>query len=285
MVKCAVVKPFLFFSQIQRYTIVMEKFYALQKKEALAYGGYASALTFLPNLITIILLLYGGHLVRSGDMSGGDLVAFMLYQVNLTNCFSDLSYVYSSLNEAFGAADKVFELIDRKPMMTFDGKFVPQTVRGSVEFQNITFAYPSRASATVLKNFNLKVSPGEVVALVGPSGGGKSTIISLLERLYDPDEGSVMLDGVNIRDYTTTSLHQAIGIVNQEPTLFGRSVYDNIIYGLNSTNVTEDMVREACEKANAHRFISAFPDEYKTQVGEKGVQLSGGQKQRIAIAR
>lgn len=159
----------------------------------------------------------------------------------------------------------------------------PQNVQGTIEFKNVQFAYPTRPETTILQNFNLKIEAGKTVALVGPSGGGKSTTVSLLERFYDPLQGSIELDGTNIQDLNVTHLRRLIGYVGQEPTLFATTIAGNIRYG--KPNATQDEIEQAAKLANAHAFISSFPDGYDTHVGDKGAQLSGGQKQRIAIAR
>lgn len=159
----------------------------------------------------------------------------------------------------------------------------PQDVKGSIEFKNVEFAYPTRPETTILQNFNLMVEAGKTVALVGPSGGGKSTTVSLLERFYDPLQGSIELDGTPLTDLNVTHLRRLIGYVGQEPTLFATTIAGNIRYG--KPTATQDEIEHAAKLANAHAFVSSFPDGYETHVGDKGAQLSGGQKQRIAIAR
>eukprot|EP00051_Salpingoeca_urceolata_P032495 m.497508 g.497508 ORF g.497508 m.497508 type:complete len:769 (-) comp51365_c0_seq1:88-2394(-) len=271
-----------------RFNATLADFYSLQRKAAFAYCGYAIVLSLLPNTVTILLLVYGSHLVSKHELTGGQLVTFLLYQVSLSDAFALLGYVYTALSEAFGAADKVFELVDREPELPLAGHFSPpcyHSVDGRIDFDNVTFRYPARPEATVLADFNLTVHSGEVVALVGRSGGGKSTIVSLLERLYDPTRGSVLLDGVKVSEYEPKALHRIISVVSQEPVLHARSIKDNIVFGLEDDEASMAEIVQAATQANAHEFISAFPDGYETQVGERGVSLSGGQRQRISLAR
>ena len=185
-------------------------------------------------------------------------------------------------------------------------KLVLPNLQGSIEFKNIAFRYPSRPDAPIFENFSLSVNAGHTVALVGPSGSGKSSVVSLLERFYNPQHGSIELDGVNIRELNLTWLRNTLGLVGQEPTLFATSIAQNIAYGncnirqnnkpqkyeegsnLEVSEIDDELMAniiDAAKKANAHDFIMSFPDGYQTEVGEMGVQLSGGQKQRIAIAR
>ncbi|KAG6577939.1 ATP-binding Cassette (ABC) superfamily [Phytophthora cinnamomi] len=157
-------------------------------------------------------------------------------------------------------------------------------MQGKIEFKNILFRYPTRPEVTVLRNYNLTIEAGQTVAFCGPSGGGKSTGVSLIERFYDPVDGQVLLDGVDTKELNLNWLRSQIGLVGQEPTLFIGTIAENIAYGLTDKPTQQD-IEEAAKMANAHGFITKFPDGYDTQVGMKGEQLSGGQKQRIAIAR
>jgi ATP-binding cassette, subfamily B (MDR/TAP), member 1 len=159
----------------------------------------------------------------------------------------------------------------------------PQNVMGAISMKNVHFFYPTRPNEKILKGININISSGQTVALVGPSGGGKSTIVAMLERFYDPLSGSITLDGIKLQDYNVKHLRSCIGYVGQEPTLFATTIRGNIQYG--NPDATEQQIIEAAQLANAHDFISAFPDGYNTQVGDKGSQLSGGQKQRIAIGK
>ncbi|XP_075574247.1 ABC-type oligopeptide transporter ABCB9 isoform X2 [Pelecanus crispus] len=191
--------------------------------------------------------------------------------------------VYSGLMQGVGAAEKVFEFIDRKPTMMNDGSLAPDHVDGKVEFRNVTFSYRTRSATQVLQNVSFTLHPGKVTALVGPSGSGKSSCVNILENFYPLQDGEVLLDGRPINMYDHKYLHSVISLVSQEPVLFARSIADNISYGL--TSASFESVVQAAQKANAHTFITELQDGYHTEVGEKGAQLSGGQKQRVAIAR
>jgi len=199
----------------------------------------------------------------------------------------------SSAATFFGESEKatksggaIVAIRDRElPIDSFDeGGLRPETVDGKIEFTDITFRYPTRPGVTVLKRYNLTIEAGQTVAFCGPSGGGKSTCISMIERFYDPVEGHVSLDGRNLKDLNIQWLRSQIGLVGQEPTLFIGTISENIAYGLD-TKPSHEEIEAAAKMANAHDFITQFPDGYETQVGMKGEQLSGGQKQRIAIAR
>uniref|UniRef100_A0A2I2YNB9 ABC-type oligopeptide transporter ABCB9 n=1 Tax=Gorilla gorilla gorilla TaxID=9595 RepID=A0A2I2YNB9_GORGO len=191
--------------------------------------------------------------------------------------------VYSGLMQGVGAAEKVFEFIDRQPTMVHDGSLAPDHMEGRVDFENVTFTYRTRPHTQVLQNVSFSLSPGKVTALVGPSGSGKSSCVNILENFYPLEGGRVLLDGKPISAYDHKYLHRVISLVSQEPVLFARSITDNISYGL--PTVPFEMVVEAAQKANAHGFIMELQDGYSTETGEKGAQLSGGQKQRVAMAR
>eukprot|EP00735_Rhodelphis_limneticus_P010375 TRINITY_DN3110_c0_g1::TRINITY_DN3110_c0_g1_i1::g.3523::m.3523 TRINITY_DN3110_c0_g1::TRINITY_DN3110_c0_g1_i1::g.3523 ORF type:complete len:736 (+),score=195.13,sp/Q9NP78/ABCB9_HUMAN/41.68/0.0,ABC_membrane/PF00664.18/3.5e-57,ABC_tran/PF00005.22/2.4e-29,SMC_N/PF02463.14/1.5e-08,ABC_ATPase/PF09818.4/1.8e+03,ABC_ATPase/PF09818.4/0.0006,AAA_21/PF13304.1/30,AAA_21/PF13304.1/0.37,SbcCD_C/PF13558.1/0.07,DUF258/PF03193.11/0.021,AAA_16/PF13191.1/0.048,Zeta_toxin/PF06414.7/3e+03,Zeta_toxin/PF06414.7/0.22,Z len=271
--------------ELRRYKMSLMAFYQLQLNEAKMYVGYLGTISLLPNLVTVLVLYYGGHLVLNGEISGGNLVSFLFYQNSLSDAFNTLGNIFTSLMQAVGAADKVFLLLERKPKMSAPGMFKPQYFRGGLELRNVTFAYPTRQTVQVLQDFNLVVRPGEVVALVGSSGGGKTSTINLLERFYDPAQGDVLVDNVPVREYDPRFLHQQMVLVGQEPVLYACSIEKNIVYGLADHQWTREKVVQAAKLANAHNFIESMPDGYDTNVGERGTQLSGGQKQRIAIAR
>ena len=248
--------------------------------------------TFLTAAVVAGVLFYGGSLVLDGVMSAGALVSFMLYQQSLSASFQSLGDVFSALSAAVGAADKVVELINKKPAFEETGSEEPDTFVGHLELRDVTFSYPARPSSIVLSNFNLAVQPGEVVALVGPSGGGKSSIVKLLERQYLPTSGAVLVDGRDLGSYQSGWLKRRMALVSQEPVLYARSIKRNIIYGMETEDgvpesevPTQNEIEEAARLANAHDFICALPEQYDTECGERGVQLSGGQKQRLAIAR
>ena len=268
------------------YDEKLKTYLALQTKESGAYSLYASLTILCPNAAMLATLAYGGFLALHNEMQGDDLYSFILYQQTLGSAFQYLGDIYSGISAALGAADKVFELITREPEMSIAGTLTSSKFEGRIDLENVSFRYPSRPDTVVLDNFTLNISPGEVVALVGPSGSGKSSIIKLIERLYDPEKGQVSLDGNNISSYDRKWLCRNMALVGQEPVLFACSIKDNIVYGLEgSDKPSEEDIIQAAKCANAHDFIMALQDGYDTEFGEKGMQLSGGQKQRIAIAR
>lgn len=272
--------------EYDRYKNKQDAIYKLRIKESFLYGGYRWCTEILALALDVIVLLYGGHLVLEGELSGGYLVSFILYQLQLSFYIDEVGEIYTGLMEAVGASQKVFELIDREPKIQNNGIVTPSEVSGEVKFQNVSFAYPTRPDITVLDNVSFSVTPGEVIALVGPSGGGKSTCISLLEHFYEPTSGEVLIDSIPVKNFEHKYLHSKVALVGQEPVLFARSVKENIAYGLtNSGEVNQSVVENVSQLANAHSFISDMPEGYDTETGEKGLQLSGGQKQRVAIAR
>ncbi|XP_070926975.1 ABC-type oligopeptide transporter ABCB9 isoform X3 [Macaca nemestrina] len=265
------------------YLRKLQQVYKLNRKEAAAYMYYVwgSGLTLL--VVQVSILYYGGHLVISGQMTSGNLIAFIIYEFVLGDCMESVGSVYSGLMQGVGAAEKVFEFIDRQPTMVHDGSLAPDHLEGRVDFENVTFTYRTRPHTQVLQNVSFSLCPGKVTALVGPSGSGKSSCVNILENFYPLEGGRVLLDGKPISAYDHKYLHRVISLVSQEPVLFARSITDNISYGL--PTVPFEMVVEAAQKANAHGFIMELQDGYSTETGEKGAQLSGGQKQRVAMAR
>ncbi|XP_058491338.1 ATP-binding cassette sub-family B member 9 [Solea solea] len=257
--------------------------YQLNKKEALAYACYMWSSRISELVLEVSVLYYGGHLVITRQMTSGNLISFFIYMLELGECLESIASVYTGLMQGVGAAEKVFEYLDREPKHPADGTEAPDTCAGLVEFKDVTFAYPTRPDTDVLKGVSFTLRPGEVTALVGPSGSGKSSCVSLLENFYLPQQGQVLLDGKPVQTFQHDYLHSRVALVGQEPALFARSVEDNITYGL--SDVSMETVVQAATKANAHDFITSLPEGYETGVGEKGTQLSGGQKQRVAIAR
>ena len=230
-----------------------------------------------------LVLWFGGRLVARDAMTVGELTSFILYTLIVAFSLSALGDLWADLMRAGGASERVFELLERVPAIPVSGGERPVRMEGRVELVGVTFAYPARSETRVLHGIDLKVTPGEVVALVGPSGGGKSTIASLLLRLYDPTLGAVRLDGRDLRELDPGWLREQIGVVAQEPVLFSTTIAANIRYG--RPEASDDEVEAAARAANAHQFVAALPEGYLTEVGERGVQLSGGQRQRVAIAR
>jgi len=193
-----------------------------------------------------------------------------------------MSGLYTELMKAVGASERVFDLIDRVPSVNWKGGKIIEKWIGHLRLEDVSFSYPSRSDVMVLNGINLELKPGTVVALVGRSGGGKTTIASLIELFYYPIKGRITLDGIDIKTLDPQFLHSKIGIVSQEPLLFGTTIVENIAYG---REAPLEKIIEIAKLANAHQFIQSFPDGYRTVVGERGIRLSGGQKQRVAIAR
>ncbi|EGC33591.1 ABC transporter B family protein [Dictyostelium purpureum] len=244
-------------------------------------GTYALAFWYGSTLISKKVI----NSVGGNPWTGGDVVAVFFSVIIGATSIGQASPCLAIFAQGRGAAFKIFQVIDRKsaanPFSTEGIK--PEVLSGEIEFKNVGFHYPARPNNPIFKNFNLKIKPGQTIGLVGDSGGGKSTIISLLERFYDPSEGEILLDGEDIRNFNVKGLREKIGLVNQEPVLFATTISENIRYG--KEGATQDEIEEAAKLANAHSFITQLPHGYNTLVGEKGVQMSGGQRQRIAIAR
>ncbi|XP_075867347.1 antigen peptide transporter 2a isoform X2 [Nelusetta ayraudi] len=231
----------------------------------------------------VLMLYYGRLFIQNGQMTTGNLVSFILYQSELGYCIRGLVANFGNMMNSVGAAGKVFEFLDREPLITTAGKLRPDQLRGHVSFQRLNFAYPSCPNKTVLQDFSLELRPGQMTALVGPSGEGKTTCVSLLERLYEPQEGEILLDNEPLKSYDHRFLHQKIALVNQDPVLFSGSIRDNIAYGLSHCSMDE--IQEAARKANAHDFILKLKEGYNTELGEGDGLLSKSERQRIAIAR
>nr|HPH68004.1 ABC transporter transmembrane domain-containing protein [Kofleriaceae bacterium] len=233
--------------------------------------------------VTMVIWL-GGRAMINGEISAGQLTQFFLYTFMIAGALSELAGLWAALQRAAGATDRLFAVIDTVPDVRDAVKTTPlPDGGGAIEFHDVTFAYPSRKTLPVLTNINLQIAPGEVVALVGPSGAGKSTILSLLYRFADVDQGRISFEGVDVRDLPLAALRRSLAMVAQEPVLFAGTLSDNIAYG--REGATQAEIESAARDANAHQFITGFPDGYNTVIGERGTKLSGGQKQRIAIAR
>jgi ABC-type multidrug transport system fused ATPase/permease subunit len=243
---------------------------------------YSPLMDFIAATGTTFILWYGGYQVIHHQLTLGELVAFNSYLAMLISPIRMMGYVVILSQNTVAAADRIFEILDTHPETHLkDGKMVLRDCSGHVEFRDVSFSYSD--GSRVLSKINLEVQPGEMVALVGATGSGKSTVINLLPRFYDATEGSLLIDGLDVRQYRLETLRAHIGIVSQETFLFGDTVRENIAYG-NPDASLEDVI-EAAKAANIHDFIESLPDGYETHLGERGINLSGGQKQRVAIAR
>jgi len=271
--------------EAKRYADTVQSSYGQGAHRALTYGVFGGTLGMVGQSAVVLVLWYGGTLALKGGphFDAGTLMSFLLYTVMIAGALAGLSDLFGSIMNAVGASERIFAIFDRRPAIPNRGGDAPLDLRGVLQLRDVTFAYPSRSDVLVLDHISLTVQPGTVTALCGPSGSGKSSIIALIERFYDPLHGSLTIDGVPLTELDASWWRRQAALVAQEPVLFGCSVHENIAYGCQA--VTDDTVILAARTANAHDFINGFPDGYTTKVGERGVQLSGGQKQRIAIAR
>jgi ATP-binding cassette subfamily B protein len=232
-----------------------------------------------------VILWIGGHDVVAGRLSAGQLSAFVFYAVIVASAVGTVSEVIGDLQRAGGATERIFELLEIEPSIRapVHPAPLPLPARGTVAFRDVTFHYPSRPDAAALQDFSLDVAAGEKVALVGPSGAGKTTVFQLLLRFYDPQQGSVTIDGVDLTAADPAIVRQRLAVVPQEPVIFAASVLDNVRYG--RPDASEADVHAACDAAFATEFIDRLPEGFASYLGERGVRLSGGQRQRLAIAR
>ncbi|CAO3644208.1 unnamed protein product [Mucor hiemalis] len=267
----------------KRYALRVNDVFNLAKKEAYASGAFFGGAGLSGNLAVLAVLGYGGQMVMENIITIGELTSFMLYTAYVGTALGGMTSFYSEIMKGVGASDRIFELLHRQSPIPLESGKVLNEVKGEIKFDNIKFSYPTRPDSQIFKDFSLTVNPGTVIAVVGSSGSGKSTIGSLLLRYYDPLAGNIYIDGNNIKDVNLRWWREQIGVVSQEPTLFAGTIAENIAYGREDATLAE--IEEAAAKANCASFINTFADRYDTLVGERGVSLSGGQKQRIAIAR
>ena len=268
--------------EVGRYNKQVRKIFSLGKREALLSATFFSASGLMGNMTILALLYVGGGMVKSGAISIGDLTSFLMYTAYAGSSLFGLSSFYSELMKGVGAASRLFELQDRHPTISPTAGLPVHSARGPIRFDGVSFSYPTRPAVSIFNDLSFEIPQGKNVAIVGPSGGGKSTIAALLLRFYSLTKGSIKIDGVDISTLNSKSLRRKIGLVAQEPVLFSGTIAENIAYGKPKASRTE--IITAARKANC-TFISDFPDGLDTNVGPRGTQLSGGQKQRIAIAR
>ncbi|QSZ29433.1 hypothetical protein DSL72_003947 [Monilinia vaccinii-corymbosi] len=268
--------------EVGRYNQQVKKIFALGKREALISATFFSSSGFFGNMTILALLYTGGSMVKNGMISIGELTSFLMYTAYAGSSLFGVSSFYSELMKGVGAASRLFELQDRKPTIPSTVGTKVKSAQGIIKFHNVSFAYPTRPAVAIFDGLDFEIPSGTNVAIVGPSGGGKSTIASLLLRFYNPTDGSITINGQDITKMNGKSLRRRIGMVGQEPVLMSGSVAENIAYG--KPHASRSEIIAAARKANC-QFISDFPEGLDTQVGARGAQLSGGQKQRIAIAR
>jgi ATP-binding cassette subfamily B protein len=259
-----------------------EKWFTLANTSARIQAINGPLLDFIANLGTVAIMLYGGMMVIQAELTVGELVAFTTYMGQLFNPIRMIGNIVPAIAMAASAAGRVFEILDAIPDVHDQPNARPlPPVTGRVRFENVSFAYAG--TRTVLDRINLDVQPGQVIALLGATGSGKSTITNLIPRFYDPTEGRVLVDEIDVRGVTLQSLRSQVGMVLQDTTLFVGTIYENIAFG--RKDATREEVTEAAIAAQADEFVAGFPNGYDTLVGERGVTLSGGQKQRVALAR
>lgn len=267
------------------FSDVTEKSYDAARRRITVRAFLTMIVIFLVFSGVVGVLWIGAHDVRAGNMSTGALVQFVIYAVMVAGAVAALSEIWSELQRAAGATERLVELLDADDTVLDpkQPKTLPQPVRGEITFEEVSFRYPTRPDTAALEEVNLAIQPGETVAFVGPSGAGKTTIIQMIQRFYDPSSGTIRLDGVALPDMNRDAFRSYISLVPQDPVIFAASARENIRFGRPSASDAE--VEAAAKAAAAHEFITALPDGYDSYVGERGVMLSGGQKQRIAIAR
>jgi ATP-binding cassette subfamily B protein len=250
-----------------------------------ARGKLTAAIIFLSLGSIVCVLWYGASEVLAGRLTAGELSQFVLYAVIAASSLGEISQVWGEIQLAAGAAERLSEILDEVPAIAAPVKPVPmpEPPRGSLAFQGVTFSYPSRAETSALVDVSFEIAPGETVALVGPSGAGKTTVFALIERFHDPQSGRVMIDGVDIRSADPQAVRRRIAVVPQETVIFSGSVFDNIRFG--RPEAKDEEIVAAAKAARVDEFAEKLPQGYDTQLGERGVTLSGGQRQRIAIAR
>lgn len=264
-----------------RYNERLEKSLLLSKEKIKVVANFTNTVTLVGFTCLVFIIWYGGRLVISGELSVGALTSFLLYVITVAFSVGMLGSLWTDFMSAVGASERIFELLEKPVEEMHLG--IDSMLEGKVEFQEVTFSYPTRPDFPVIKNMNFTMDPRETVAVVGTSGAGKSTLVQLMLRFYETQSGTIFYDGIDARKYSLKAIRTGIGLVSQEPVLVSESILDNIRYG--RPEATIDEIMEVSKMAFAHDFIEKFPMKYDTLVGERGIQLSGGQKQRVAIAR
>ena len=270
------------FFEISRYKTKVDQILKIAKKGGRYRGAFASFIVFCLFGAIVAVIWFGVLMINNGELSIGSLFSFILYSVFIGASVGGMADIYSKIQKAIGATEHLMDILDEESEHLTES-VENKDIEGAIKFDSITFSYPSRPDIKVLNNISLEIKAGEKIAIVGPSGAGKTTISSILYKFYDLNEGTISIDNQNIHDYDLSFIRSKIAIVPQDVLLFGGSIKENIAYG--NINASEDEIIQAAKKANALNFIYEFPEKMETVVGERGVQLSGGQRQRIAIAR
>lgn len=282
----AIVKAFANeFLELIRYRKSINEITKLSITSAKARGLFASFIIFCLFGAVVAVIWRASHLMNEGKLLYGEMLSFVLYTSYVAASLGGIAELYTQIQKAVGATERVFDLLDQEAetLQIDQDHSALQRLNGNVVFENVNFTYPARKDIEVLKNINFEAKAGDKIAIVGPSGTGKSTLASLILRFYEPTSGKIVIDGKRSMDYTLSELRNQMAIVPQDVILFGGTIAENIAYG--NHLASEDELWQAAEKANAAEFIKKFPEGMQTIVGERGITLSGGQRQRIAIAR
>jgi len=268
--------------EVERYQNAIEKLFKTARRKVVLTQLFWAGVGIMFMSTLVIIFWYGGKEVLADRLTAGDLVAFIIYALNISRSISQTSRLYTAVNTAAGASERIFELLDETPEIENNpnAKSISK-VKGEIEVKDLWFSYEGEKD--VLRGISFRADAGKTIALVGPSGAGKTTLLNLIPRFYDPQKGMISVDGNNIQDVKFKSLREHISIVPQEVHLFGTSIRENIIYG--KLDASEEEIIQAAKDANAHEFIMETENGYDSMIGEKGVKLSGGQRQRLAIAR
>ncbi|RNC85644.1 MAG: ATP-binding cassette domain-containing protein [Balneola sp.] len=268
--------------EVNRYSTAIEKLFKTVRRKVVLTQFFWSGVGIMFMSTLVIIFWYGGKEVLADRLTAGDLVAFIIYALNISRSISQTSRLYTAVNTAAGASERIFELLEEIPEIEDkEGALPLAEIEGSISVQDLSFAYEDER--VILNKLSFEVEAGQTIALVGPSGAGKTTLLNLLPRFYDPQRGDIKVDGHSIKEVQVKSLRDHISIVPQEVHLFGTSIKENIQYG--NLEASDEEIIEAAKDANAHEFINEIPEAYDALIGEKGVKLSGGQRQRLAIAR
>lgn len=272
--------------EANRYQKNLQNVVKIALKGASYRGAFASFIIFCLFGAIVAVIWYGSVLVSNGQLSVGNLTTFILYAIFVGAAMGSFPELYANVQKAVGASERVLEILNEPNesiSINEHENSIEKTIKGDLSFKNVSFQYPSRPEMPVLQSVSFEAKSGERVAIVGPSGAGKSTLASLILRFYEAQEGTILFDGLSAEQFSLTDIRNQVAIVPQDVLLFGGSILENIAYG--KLSASKEEIIQAAKRANAHEFISSFPEGYETLVGERGVKLSGGQRQRIAIAR